>query len=193
MTPRFEHVLDGPNGRSAHRGAGLLGWLLGITFFFPVAWMIFTSFHSEANAGTNPPRWTAPLTLAGYREFFGASTGDSPFPDLINSATASIGSTVIVLLLATPAAYALTIRPVRKWSDVLFFFLSTKMLPPVAGLLPIYLFAKDAGLLDNVGLLIVLYTSMNLPIAVWMMQSFLSEIPTAILEAAAIDGAGLPT
>jgi sorbitol/mannitol transport system permease protein len=73
----------------------------------------------------------------------------------------------------------------------MFFFLSTKMLPVVAGLLPIYLFAQYSGLLDNIWFLIVLYTSMNLPIAVWMMRSFLAEVPVEILEAAAVDGAGL--
>ena len=96
-----------------------------------------------------------------------------------------------MLLLAFPAAYALSIRPVRKWSDVLFFFLSTKMLPLVAGLLPIYLFAQKAHMLDNLFILIILYTTMNLPIAVWMMRSFLAEVPIAIIEAAAIDGAGV--
>jgi sorbitol/mannitol transport system permease protein len=75
----------------------------------------------------------------------------------------------------------------------MFFFLSTKMLPAVAGLLPIYLFAQNAGLLDNVWLLVLLYTSANLPIAVWMMRSFLAEVPVSILEAAQIDGAGLIT
>lgn len=170
---------------------GLLAWMAGLLFFLPVAWMVLTSLHSEQDAATNPPSFTAPLTLSGYREFFGASTGASPLPPLINSATASVASTLLVLLLAIPAAYALSIRPVRKWSDVLFFFLSTKMLPAIAGLLPIYLFAQKAGLLDNIWLLVVLYTSLNLPIAVWMMRSFLSEVPVEILEAASMDGAGL--
>jgi sorbitol/mannitol transport system permease protein len=170
---------------------GLVAWVVVLLFFAPVAWMVLTSFHSERDAGTNPPSFFAPLTLDGYREFFGASTGASPMPALINSATASVVSTIVVLLLAIPAAYALSIRPVEKWTDVLFFFLSTKMLPPVAGLLPIFLFAKNARLIDNIWLLVLLYTSMNLPIAVWMMRSFLSEIPVAILEAASIDGAGL--
>ena len=96
-----------------------------------------------------------------------------------------------MLLLAFPAAYALSIKPVKKWTDVLFFFLSTKMLPVVAGLLPIYLFAQNVGLLDNIWLLIILYTSMNLPIAVWMLRSFLAEVPVEMLEAASVDGAGL--
>jgi sorbitol/mannitol transport system permease protein len=170
---------------------GLLAWLVGILFVLPVLWMVLTSFHSEEDAATNPPSLAAPLTLDGYREFFGVGSGANPWPALANSLTASIVSTVIVLLLALPAAYALSIKPVRKWTDVMFFFLSTRMLPVVAGLLPIYLFAQWSGLLDNIWLLIVLYTSMNLPIAVWMMRSFLAEVPVEILEAAAMDGAGL--
>ncbi|MFC1227327.1 MULTISPECIES: carbohydrate ABC transporter permease [Streptomyces] len=174
-------------------GLGLVAWLAGILFFLPIAWMALTSFHSEEDAATNPPSFTAALTLDGYREFFGAGGGASPWPSLINSTVASLASMILVLLLALPAAYALSIRPVKRWTDVLFFFLSTKMLPVVAGLLPIYLFAKNAGMLDNIWLLVLLYTSMNLPIAVWMMHSFLSEIPVAVIEAAQIDGARLPT
>lgn len=175
------------------KGLGLLAWFVGIVFFLPIAWMALTSLHSEADAATNPPSFTAPLTLDGYREFFGVGGGASPWPALVNSAVASVSSTLLVLLLALPAAYALSIRPVRKWTDVLFFFLSTKMLPVVAGLLPIYLFAKNTQLLDNIWLLVLLYTSMNLPIAVWMMQSFLAEVPVAVIEAARVDGARLPT
>ncbi|MGW2744264.1 carbohydrate ABC transporter permease [Streptomyces sp. NPDC001450] len=174
-------------------GLGLLAWLVGLLFFLPIAWMVLTSFHSEADAATNPPSFAAALTLDGYRDFFGIGGGASPWPALINSTMASAASTLFVLLLAFPAAYALSIRPVKKWTDVLFFFLSTKMLPVVAGLLPIYLFAKNTGMLDNIWLLVILYTSMNLPIAVWMMQSFLAEVPVAVIEAAQIDGARLPT
>jgi sorbitol/mannitol transport system permease protein len=169
----------------------LLAWLVGILFVLPVLWMALTSLHSEPAAATNPPSLAAPLTLQGYRVFFGAGAGTNPWPSLANSLTASVISTALVLLLSIPAAYALSIRPVRKWTDVLFFFLSTKMLPVVAGLLPIYLFAQYAGLLDNIWLLIVFYTSMNLPIAVWMMRSFLAEVPVEMLEAASVDGAGL--
>jgi sorbitol/mannitol transport system permease protein len=164
-----------------------IAWIVGILFVLPVLWMLLTSFHSEENAAKNPPDIAAPLTLDGYRSFF--STG--PWPSIANSLTASILSTVLVILLAFPAAYALSIRPVKKWTDVLFFFLSTKMLPVVAGLLPIYLFAQSVGFLDNIWLLIILYTSMNLPIAVWMLRSFLSEVPVEILEAASVDGASL--
>ncbi|MET4782704.1 sorbitol/mannitol transport system permease protein [Glaciihabitans sp. UYNi722] len=172
---------------------GLLAWIVGLLFVSPVLWMVLTSLHSETSAATNPPSLFAPLTLDAYANFFGANSGASPWPALINSAMASVFSTAVVLVLSLPAAYALSIRPIRKWSDVMFFFLSTKMLPMVAGLLPIYLIAKATGLLDSVILLVILYTSMNLPIAVWMMRSFLSEIPVEILEAASIDGANLFT
>ncbi len=106
---------------------------------------------------------------------------------------ASVISTILVLALAIPAAYALSIRPVRKWTDVMFFFLSTRFLPAIAALLPIYLIVKQVGMLDNVWTLIILYTAINLPIAVWMMQSFLAEVPKEIIEAASVDGASLMT
>jgi sorbitol/mannitol transport system permease protein len=173
------------------RGGGIalsgLAWIVGTLFVLPVLWMALTSFHAEEDAAKNPPDIAAPLTLDGYRSFFDSG----PWPSIANSLTASILSTALVILLAFPAAYALSIKPVKKWTDVMFFFLSTKMLPVVAGLLPIYLFAQFTGLLDNIWLLIVLYTSMNLPIAVWMLRSFLAEVPVEILEAASVDGAGL--
>ncbi|MEO5708924.1 MAG: carbohydrate ABC transporter permease [Nocardioidaceae bacterium] len=162
-------------------------WLLTLMFFAPVAWMVLTSLHTEADAATNPPSIFASLTFANYSDLF--SRGVSSY--LINSATASIVSTLLVLMLAVPAAYALAIKPVEKWTDVMFFFLSTKFLPPIAALLPIYLIVKQAGMLDNVYTLVILYTSMNLPIAIWMMQSFLAEVPKEVLEAAQVDGANL--
>ncbi|WP_432570626.1 carbohydrate ABC transporter permease [Kineococcus sp. SYSU DK005] len=165
----------------------VLAWVVGFLFVAPVLWMVLTSLHSEEDAATNPPSVAASLTLDGYRAFFDSS----PAAPLLNSAGASLISTAIVLCLAIPAAYALSIRPVRKWTDVMFFFLSTKFLPIVAGLLPLYLFSLNTGLVDNIWMLIVLYTAMNLPIAVWMMQSFLAEVPGEMLEAASIDGAGL--
>ncbi len=164
-----------------------IAWVITLLFFAPVAWMVLTSFHSEANAATNPPTPFAPFTLSNYSELF--DRGVAPF--LINSATASIISTLIVLVLAVPAAYALSIKPVEKWTDVMFFFLSTKFLPAIGALLPIYLLVKRIGGLDNIWTLVILYTAMNLPIALWMLQSFLAEVPKEILEAAEVDGAGL--
>ncbi len=165
----------------------ILAWLLTLLFFAPVAWMVLTSLHTESDAATNPPSIFAGITFSNYADVF--DRGISTF--LINSATASIVSTLLVLILAVPAAYALSIKPVEKWTDVMFFFLSTKFLPPIAALLPIYLIVKQVGMLDNIYTLVVLYTSMNLPIAIWMMQSFLAEVPKEILEAAQVDGAGL--
>ena len=165
----------------------VLAWAITLLFFAPVAWMVLTSLHQESDAATNPPSIFAPVSLDNYAALFDRDV----MPYLINSLSASVLSTLLVLVLAVPAAYALSIRPVEKWTDVMFFFLSTKFLPPIAALLPIYLLVQKAGMLDNIFTLVILYTSMNLPIAVWMMRSFLAEVPVAILEAARIDGAGL--
>ncbi|MCW2800316.1 MAG: binding-protein-dependent transport system inner rane component [Aeromicrobium sp.] len=171
---------------------GLAAWAVGFTFVLPVLWMALTSLHTEADAGAGRPQVFASLTFANYSDFFSGGGAD-PWPPIINSATAAILSTLLVLVLAVPAAYALSVKPIEKWTDVMFFFLSTKMLPMVAGLLPVYLIAQKTGLLDNITFLILIYTAMNLPIAVWMMRSFLAEIPPALFEAAEIDGAGLVT
>jgi sorbitol/mannitol transport system permease protein len=162
-------------------------WVVGLFFFFPVLWMVLTGFKREVDAASNPPHWFFTPVLDGYRQVFDREIT----PYLLNSVMASVISTLLVLLLATPAAYALSLRPVEKWRDVLFFFISTKMLPAVAALLPIYLLVKELGMLDNIWTMIILYTSMNLPLAVWMMRSFLLEVPSALVEAAAMDGAGL--
>ena len=168
-------------------------WLLALFFAGPGLWMLLTSFHSEADAATNPPSLLAPLTLSGYGEFFGANSGISPVRPLVNSLIASVGSTVMVLVLALPAAYALSIKSIVKWRDVLFFFLSTKMMPIVAALLPLYLLANYIGGLDKIWFLLIVYMVMNLPIAVWMLRSFLADVPVEMIEAAEIDGASLMT
>jgi sorbitol/mannitol transport system permease protein len=166
---------------------GTVAWFAGIIFFFPVFWMVLTSFKSESAAYTNPPKFIFHPTLDQYKAVFSAGMG----PFLANSAIATVISVLLVLLLATPAAYALSMRPVGRWRDALFFFISTKMLPVVAAIVPIYLAVRDIGMLDSIPTLIVLYTAMNLPIAVWMMRSFFLEVPGEILEAARIDGADL--
>ena len=171
------------------RGAvfGIAAWVIGLIFVAPVLWMVLTSFHAETDAATSTPSFFAPLVLDGYRSFADAG----PLPPMINSAMASLLSTALVILLAFPAAYALSIRRVEKWTDVMFFFLSTKMLPIVTAILPLYLIALEFNMLDNIFTLVLLYTAMNMPIAIWMLQSFLAEVPIEMLEAAQIDGAGL--
>ena len=184
---RRKKVDDTSEGLRAGPIWAFVAWALTLLFFLPVAWMVLTSFHREVDAAQNPPAVFAPLTGEQYALLFSRDF----LPFLINSATASIVSTLLVLVLAVPAAYALSIKPVEKWTDVMFFFLSTKFLPPIAALLPIYLIVQGIGMLDNVFTLVVLYTSMNLPIAVWMMRSFLAEVPVEVLEAASIDGCSL--
>ena len=165
----------------------LLGWAAALLMFFPVFWMVLTAFKQERAAFTSPPKFVFEPTL----DQFDAVLSGGLETALLNSLWATIGSTVLVVLLALPAAYALSIRPVEKWTDVLFFFLSTRMLPVVGAIVPIYIIARDIGMLDNIWTLVTLYTAMNLPIAVWMLRSFMSEVPTEVLEAARVDGANL--
>jgi sorbitol/mannitol transport system permease protein len=164
-----------------------LTWLLALAFFFPVAWMAATAFKQENQAASDPPTWFFTPTLDQFRAVIEGGSGVY----VANSAIATGVSTVLVLLLGIPAAYALSIRPVEKVSDVLFFFISTKMLPVVAVIVPIYVVAGQLKVLDNIWTLVVLYTAMNLPIAVWMMRSFFLEVPGELLEAASLDGASL--
>ena len=135
--------------------AGLAAWIIGLLFVIPVVWMVLTSFHSEIDAAptrrTSSPR--SPWTATGSSS--AATSGASPWPlaDQLGPRRRSV-STILVIVLAIPAAYALSVKPVQKWTDVMFFFLSTKMLPAVAGLLPLYLIAMTIGLLDNIWFLI---------------------------------------
>jgi sorbitol/mannitol transport system permease protein len=166
---------------------GVVAWIAGIGFFFPVLWMVLTSFKSESQAATSPPTLFFTPTLDQYSAVFDQGIG----PAMMNSVFATGMSTILVLLLGVPAAFALSLRPVRKTSDALFFFMSTKMLPVVAAILPLYVIVSNIGLLDNIWALVILYTSMNLPIAIWMMRSFFLEVPGELLEAASLDGASL--
>jgi sorbitol/mannitol transport system permease protein len=162
-------------------------WVIGLLFFFPVLWMVITAFKNEVDASTDTPKIFFKPTLDQFRNVFDAGF----WPYVGNSVFATTVSTILVLLLAIPAAYALSIRPVPKTQDALFFFISTKMLPVVAVILPLYIITQRIGLLDNIWALVILYTSMNLPIAVWMLRSFMAEVPGEVLEAAEVDGAGL--
>jgi sorbitol/mannitol transport system permease protein len=167
----------------------VVGWLVVFLFFFPVLWMWLESFKTEPQAASSPPTIFFAPTLAEFQEVL---SGDFP-PFFINSAIASIGSTFLVLVLGLPAAYALAIRPVKRTRDVLFFFISTRFLPFAASLVPLYLLARDLQLLDNVFALILIYTTINLPLGVWLLRSFLLEIPNDLFEAARVDGAGFRT
>ncbi|HLK01849.1 MAG TPA: carbohydrate ABC transporter permease [Streptosporangiaceae bacterium] len=164
---------------------GVLAWVLALAFFLPVLWMVLTAFKPESAAETWPPRFVFRPTLAQFRLVF---SGMGPY--LTHSVVATVVSTALVLLFGVPAAYALSVYAVRRWRDALFFFISTKMLPVVAAIGPLYVIALHTHLLDSVWLLIILYTAMNLPLAVWMIRSFMLEVPHELLEAARLDGAG---
>ncbi len=177
--------------RSTHLALGLLAWAVGLLFFFPIFWVVISSFKDELDAVGDPKVIFDP-SLDRYREVTDTTPGILSFGTAFsNSAWVVLTSTVIVLVMAIPAAYALAIRPVKKWRDVLLFFISTKFLPLVASILPIYILAKEFDLLGTRTVLVILYTAMNLPLAVWMLRSFFQEVPRELIEAAEIDGAGL--
>lgn len=179
-------VQNGIKGKVFVRsGLTVATWFLGLSFFFPIFWIILISFRQEKDAGTFPPKILAPFSFENWASVFQRGAGQY----LLNSTIASVGSTIIVLVLAYPAAYALSIKPIYRSKDVLAFFLSTKFLPPIAALLPLYLIFKNLHVLDNIWALAVIYVAMNLPLSVWMLRSFLKEIPSELVEAAELDGA----
>ncbi len=170
---------------------GVIAWLVGLLFFFPVLWTVLNSFKDEQDANTSPKLFFDP-TLDRYGDVTESTRGLLSFREAFtNSFVVVAVSTTIVLLLAIPAAYALAVKPIEKWRDVLFFFISTKFLPVVAAILPIWILAREFDLLNTRLVLVILYTAMNLPLAVWMLRSFFQEIPRELIEAAEIDGAGL--
>ena len=165
------------------------GWTVGLLIFFPILWTILTSFKTEAQAIADPPLFLAfDWTLENYET---VQERSNYFRHFLNSVVISVGSTFIGLLIAIPAAWSMAFVPAKRTKDVLMWMLSTKMLPPVGVLVPIYLIFRDAGLLDTrVGLVFVL-TMINLPIIIWMLFTYFREIPGDILEAARMDGASL--
>ena len=165
---------------------GALAWLAAIVMFFPVFWMLVTGFKTEIDAVASPPLWAFSPTVEGYREVF--SRADyAGFA--LNSVYVSLGSTALALLLAAPAAYAMAFFPTPRTRGALLWMLSTKMLPPVGALAPVYLIFRDLQMLDTIAGLSVVYALVNLPIVVWMLFGFFKDVPREILEAARMDGA----
>jgi len=164
-------------------------WFCGLVIFFPILWMAVTSFKTELEAVNIPPSflffdWTTEnywivQERSNYLRFVG------------NSILLSIGSTLVGLLFAVPAAWAMAFAPGKRTKDLLLWMLSTKMMPPVGALIPIYLLFRDMNLLDSRGGLIVVLFLLNLPILIWMLFTYFKEIPGEILEAARMDGATL--
>jgi sorbitol/mannitol transport system permease protein len=176
--------------RAGAVGLGIAAWVIGVLWIFPVAWTLLTSFKTEQDASAQTLHQG--LTFARYSEVSHSTQGTlSLSTAFTNSLVVVLVSTIIVMLLALPAAYALAIRPVPKWRDVLFFFISTKFLPIVASIFPIYVYAQKWNLIGTRTILIVLYIAINLPLAIWMTRSFFVEVPRELIEAAEIDGTSL--
>ncbi|WP_118179657.1 carbohydrate ABC transporter permease [Paraburkholderia phosphatilytica] len=163
---------------------GIVAWIVSLLLFFPIFWIAITAFKTEQQAYSLSLFFTP--TLDSFREVFARS---NYFAFAWNSVLISVGVTVLCLVLAVPCAYAMAFFPNKRTQSVLLWMLSTKMMPSVGVLVPIYLLWKNSGLLDTVSGLVIVYTLINLPIAVWMAFTYFNEIPRDILEAGRIDGA----
>ena len=163
-------------------------WAVTLVLFFPLGWLVLTSFKTELQAISVPPLLLFAPTLENFQIVQDRS-------DYLlyaqNSLITSVLSTVLGLVLAFPAAYSMAFFKGKYTKDILMWMLSTKMMPAVGALVPIYVLAQSAGLLDSRTALVVVFTLSNLPIMVWMLYSYLKDIPNEILEAARMDGATL--
>ena len=165
----------------------IAAWIVALIIFFPILYTIITSFKSETEAIKG-----FQLIPSGTIESYAAVQAQSNyFKFFLNSVIISIGSTLLALLIAVPAAWSMAFAPTRRTKDILMWMLSTKMMPAVGALVPIYVIAQTMGLLDTRTALTFVFTMSNLPIMVWMLYSNFKEIPAEILEASRMDGATL--
>ncbi len=163
----------------------VLAWTIAFVIFFPILWMVLTGFKTEAAAIAEPSLVFSP-TLDSYAA---VQARADYLKFALNSVVVAFGSTLLALLIAIPSAYSMAFLPTRRTKGTLLWMLSTKMLPPVGVLVPIYLLFRDTGLLDTRTGLTIVYTLMNLPIVVWMLYTFFKDLPRDILEAGRMDGA----
>jgi sorbitol/mannitol transport system permease protein len=161
-------------------------WPVALVMFFPIFWMLVSGFKTEVEAVSTPPKIIFRPTLENYAAVWQRA---DYVRHAANSVIVSLGSTLLALALALPAAYAMAFFPTRRTKNTLLWMLSTKMLPPVGVLVPIYLLFRDLGLLDSRLGLLTVYTLVNLPIVIWMLFTFFKEVPREVLEAARMDGA----
>jgi sorbitol/mannitol transport system permease protein len=162
-------------------------WLVGLVIFFPILWMVLTSFKSELDAFATPPLF---LFFHWTTENYATVQERSDYVHhALNSLIIAGGSVLIALAIAVPAAWSMAFAPTKRTKDILLWMLSTKMMPPVGVLVPIYLIFRNFGLLDTRGGLIMIMCLGNLPIVVWMLFTYFKEIPRDILEASRMDGA----
>ena len=166
-----------------------LAWGVGLLIFFPILWTILTSFKTEAQAISSPPVFlNFDWTLENYAV---VQERSNYMRFLWNSVIIAGGSTILGTIIAIPAAWSMAFVPSKRTKDILLWMLSTKMLPAVGVLYPIYLLFIKMGLLDNRAGLVIVLMLINLPIIVWMLYTYFREIPGEILEAARMDGATL--
>ncbi|WP_370551261.1 carbohydrate ABC transporter permease [Glaciimonas sp. PAMC28666] len=169
-------------------GRSMLAWLLALLLFFPIFWLGLTAFKTELQAIAVPAKLFFSPTLENFAEVQARS---NYLLYAMNSIITSVGSTLLGLLIAAPAAYSMAFSPTKRSKDILVWMLSTKMLPAVGVLVPIYVLYQKFGLLDTRWGLTIIFTLSNLPIMVWMLYSYFKEIPREILEAARMDGASI--
>ena len=172
--------------RWGHHTQTLVLYIATILLVGPIWWMVVTSFKTEIDAYTMPPRIVFSPTLENYQSALASFW--TPF---WHSVVVVGGSTIASFVLGIPAAFALVYYAHRNNENVLFWFITTKALPAVAVLIPLFVIFKSLHLLDTPWALIILYTGMNTPLVVWMMHAFIAELPRDIMEAAQVDG--LPT
>src|SRR6266851_691124 len=162
-------------------------WFFGFLIFLPILWMFLTSFKTELEAFAMPPVF---LFFHWTTENYATVQGRSDYiHHALNSILIAGGSTLIAMLIAVPAAWSMAFAPTKRTKDVLLWMLSTKMMPPVGVLVPIYLIYRDFGMLDTRAGLVMILCLGNLPIVIWMLFTYFKEIPKDILEAARMDGA----
>jgi sorbitol/mannitol transport system permease protein len=168
----------------------VIAWAIGFLVFFPILWTILTSFKTEAQAINDPPLF---LFFDWTLENYAVVQDRSDYARYLwNSIIIAFCATALGLLVAIPAAWAMAFVPSKRTKDILLWMLSTKMLPAVGVLYPIYLLFIELRLLDSRTGLVVVIMLINLPIIVWMLYTYFKEIPSEILEAARMDGATLP-
>jgi sorbitol/mannitol transport system permease protein len=167
----------------------LIAWVVGFLIFFPILWIIVLSFKSEGDAIRTPLEvLTSVWTFESYST---VNVRSDYFKHFNNSVIIAVGSTLLGILVAVPAAWSMAFVPSKSTRGILMWMLSTKMLPAVGVLYPIYLLCIELGILDSrIGLVVILML-INLPIIVWMLFTYFKEIPGEILEAARMDGATL--
>ena len=163
-----------------------VAWIVALLFFFPIFWMIFTSFKTDADAVKPEFLFFFTPTLENYANM---TQNYDYWRFAINSVITSTFATLFALVVGVPCAYAMAFNPTRATKDILMWMLSTKMLPAAAVLYPMTFLTKNfLGIYDTKFLIIVVLMLINLPIVIWMLFTYFKEIPKEIIEAGKMDG-----